>query len=107
MTIADTVKNYFMDLPDIQALINNQTRIGLEKYGQTLDDNEKDNKAKAVHIVQELIDTMQYFVWLQKTYPLHSVYIEYLLDNYRINIAWLYGVFELTVEDLTFKEGHS
>jgi len=43
--------------------VRQRTRAGVKKYGQTLDDNHQPDRAKAVHLVQELLDATQYAVW--------------------------------------------
>ena len=44
--------------------IRQRTAAGVAKYGQRLDDNHQPDRAKAVHLVQEELDAMQYSLWL-------------------------------------------
>ena len=44
-----------------------RTAAGVAKYGQTLDQNHQPDRAKAVHLVQEELDAMQYALWLGNT----------------------------------------
>lgn len=49
----------------LAACIRQRTQLGIRKYGQRLDDNPQPERAKAVHLVQELLDGMQYAIWLE------------------------------------------
>lgn len=50
--------------PVLAACLHQRTINGIEKYGQRLDDNIQPDQAKAVHLVQELLDGVQYALWL-------------------------------------------
>jgi DNA-binding CsgD family transcriptional regulator len=45
--------------------VRQRTRAGVKKYGQTLDDNHQPDRAKAVHLLQELMDACQYAIWAE------------------------------------------
>ncbi|WP_295823197.1 hypothetical protein [uncultured Deinococcus sp.] len=51
-------------LPHLAVCVQQRTRLGIQKYGQRLDDNVQDVVSKAVHLVQELLDAVQYALWL-------------------------------------------
>jgi hypothetical protein len=112
MTIADEVKQMLASVGDdgrLRALVDAQTAIVVAKYGQTFDDNVKESRAKAVHIVQELIDAMQYSVWLKNDYTSEYIfnYLKTDLDIWARTAQMLVSEFNLTLEELTFKESHS
>lgn len=44
--------------------IRQRTELGIQKYGQRLDDNPQPYRAKAIHLIQELLDAMQYAIWV-------------------------------------------
>lgn len=50
--------------PVLATCIRERTRLGIAKYGQTLDDNDQPQRARAVHFVQEMLDGTQYALWL-------------------------------------------
>lgn len=50
--------------PTLADCVQQRTAAGVAKYGQTLDDNHQPDRAKAVHLVQELLDAIQYALWL-------------------------------------------
>lgn len=45
-------------------VVRQRTALGVAKYGQRLDDNHQPSRARAVHLVQELLDAVQYALWL-------------------------------------------
>lgn len=51
--------------PVLAECIKQRTAAGISKYGQRLDDNHQPDRAKAVHLVQELLDATQYALWLE------------------------------------------
>jgi hypothetical protein len=97
-TIADRVRPYLSPL--LAQALDTRTAEGLRKYGQTLDNNHKPDRAKAVHLLQELIDASQYAEWLEVDSMLTP-----LLTNLANQIAD--GFHDLTLDELLFKEGHS
>ncbi|WP_407538897.1 hypothetical protein Q0M94_12025 [Deinococcus radiomollis] len=50
-------------LPKLHPVIDTRTSGGVKKYGQTLDQNIKPQRAKVVHLLQELLDALQYVLW--------------------------------------------
>jgi hypothetical protein len=64
MSIENKVKELFPSNPRLVALVESQTKLGLEKYGQRLDDNDKPLEARQVHALQECIDLLQYLFWI-------------------------------------------
>lgn len=50
--------------PDLAPAVLERERIGVLKYGQYLDDNHQPQRARAVHLVQELLDAQAYLQWL-------------------------------------------
>ncbi|ULH18252.1 hypothetical protein MF271_22565 (plasmid) [Deinococcus sp. KNUC1210] len=60
-TIAERIKKHLSPL--LVAAVDTRTAEGLKKYGQLLDDNHKPDRAKAVHLLQELLDAAQYGTW--------------------------------------------
>lgn len=53
--------------PVLGEVLAQRTAAGVAKYGQRLDDNHQPDRAKAVHLVQELLDAVQYALWLGET----------------------------------------
>lgn len=51
--------------PVLAKCLTQRTAAGVAKYGQRLEDNEQPVRAKAVHLVQELLDAAQYAAWLK------------------------------------------
>lgn len=104
-TIAESTKQHLKSQA-LKDLVDIQTRKGIREYGQTLDENTKPASAKAVHIIQEIVDLIQYLEWYKTgpygyslihnlsdvTIPLLSLLADSLINNYP-NI------------DLTHKEG--
>lgn len=43
--------------------LHHRVHVGLLKYGQVLDDNHQEQRAKMVHLVQEGLDAAQYAAW--------------------------------------------
>lgn len=112
MTIAEQVKEVLASTGDdgrLRMLVDVQTEIGVKKYGQTLDDNKKEPKAKAVHIIQELIDAMQYSQWLlnDATDERAVNTLTYNIKQYAIHCNSLMFLYDLTMEDLLVKEQHN
>ena len=50
--------------PVLAECVKQRTALGSRKYGQRLDDNHQDDRAKAVHLLQEELDALQYALWL-------------------------------------------
>ncbi|WP_019008960.1 hypothetical protein [Deinococcus aquatilis] len=50
--------------PVLGECVRQRTAAGVAKYGQRLDDNYQPHEAKAVHLVQELMDACQYALWM-------------------------------------------
>lgn len=49
--------------PTLAECVRQRTAAGVAKYGQTLDDNHQPMRARAVHLIQELLDGVQYALW--------------------------------------------
>lgn len=60
--IAEDVK-LLVSHPRLKELVDYQVEVGIKKYGQTLDENNKPLDARIVHAIQEGVDMMQYLVW--------------------------------------------
>ncbi len=54
--------------PVLGECVRQRTAAGVAKYGQRLDDNHQPHRAKAVHLVQELLDASQYALWMGDSY---------------------------------------
>jgi hypothetical protein len=98
MTIADKTKDFF-HTQALKDLVDFQVERGIAKYGQTLDDNQKEPAQKAIHALQEIVDAMQYMNWLgDERTQLVNAYLaataEYLYGKYCEGL------------DLTHKEGY-
>ena len=77
--------------PVLAECLRQRTELGVKKYGQRLDDNEQDERSKAVHVIQELLDAAQYAEWMG-----HSYSVSVLTD-----LANVYqGMYELTAEEI-------
>ncbi|WP_261665252.1 hypothetical protein [Deinococcus sp. Marseille-Q6407] len=50
--------------PDLAPAVLERERIGVRKYGQYMDDNHQPQRARAVHLVQEKLDGLNYSEWL-------------------------------------------
>lgn len=50
--------------PVLSEAVKQRTEAGVKKYGQRLDDNHQPERAKAIHLIQELMDGCQYALWL-------------------------------------------
>ena len=85
--------------PRLHAVVDTRTAEGLAKYGQTLDDNLKSEREKVAHLMQELLDAIQYALW--RTDP------ELALELADMANKLLASVPDLTFKVLTFKERHS
>jgi hypothetical protein len=48
----------------LKELVAYQTRIGLRKYGQTLDYNPQPLESRIRHALQEVVDLVQYLEWV-------------------------------------------
>ena len=86
--------------PTLHAVVDHRAAEGLRKDGQTIDDNAKPRRAKAVHLMQELLDAMQYVAW--GAVPGAAGDALAVMAN-----DLLEATPGLTFEALTFKEGHS
>lgn len=65
LTIEDTGRALLG--PVLAEVLKQRTAAGVAKYGQRLDQNHQPDRAKAVHLVQEELDAMQYALWLGNT----------------------------------------
>lgn len=52
--------------PELGECISQRTQLGIAKYGQRLDDNDQPERAFAIHLVQELLDGIQYALKMQR-----------------------------------------
>lgn len=93
--IADRIRP--MLSPLLAEALDTRTQEGLRKYGQTLDDNHKPDRAKAVHLLQELLDAAQYSEWLGAVYAP-------LLCEIANEVAADFP--DLTLEELLHREGY-
>ena len=103
--IAEEVKSA-LGSPLLRQVVDARVALGVKKYGQTLDDNEKPDRAKAVHLIQELLDAMQYVTWhgWGKVLPFGDVILMQLAHDADY-VAAEYP--DLTMDELLFSEGHS
>lgn len=61
----------------LKSLVIQQTKLGIEKYGQTLDDNNKPLAARVVHALQECVDLVQYLEWIaDRALPREALYLQ-------------------------------
>lgn len=65
--------------PRLAACIRQRTQLGIRKYGQRLDHNPQPLRARAVHLVQELLDGIQYALWLGETQTASRLAVEAIL----------------------------
>ena len=100
--IAEKVKNR---LPvELRAAIDTRVELGWKKYGQSLDDNIKTPRQKAVHLLQELMDALQYVEWGGITKPASkALVVSHLGDCIKIVLG---ENLDLTLDELTWKEGY-
>ena len=49
--------------PVLGECVRQRTEFGKAKYGQTLDHNHQSERAKVIHLMQELLDGVQYACW--------------------------------------------
>lgn len=68
MTIEDRVKAHLN--PVLAECLTQRTAAGVAKYGQRLDTNNQPVKARAVHLIQELLDAAQYALWVGDHYAM-------------------------------------
>jgi len=54
------------------------------KYGQRLEDNHQPDRAKAVHLIQELLDAAQYAAWLERWF----IAAEMTQTANRLQVEW-------------------
>ena len=97
-TIADRLRPQLSPL--LALALDTRTAEGLRKYGQTLDDNHKPDRAKTVHLLQEGLDLIQYAEWKRPGHPVIAALIPWLERSAA-------EVGDLTLDELLFKEGHS
>lgn len=88
MTIAEAVKEYF-SVQVLKDLVDEQTKLGVEKYGQTLDDNDRTKEERARHLIQECIDAVQYLEWLKRVVNPNDIYSQHLIKRGMLEIASL------------------
>lgn len=92
--------------PRLHAVIDTRTAEGLAKYGQTLvDANVKSECERAAHLMQELLDAIQYAIW--RADPELPVGGSLALGLAAMANELLASMPDLTYAALTFKEGHS
>lgn len=53
-----------LENPVLKEAVRRRAEAGVAKYGQRLEENHQPMKARAVHLVQELLDGCQYALWL-------------------------------------------
>lgn len=101
--IAETAK-LLLD-PRLHAVVDTRTAEGLAKYGQTLDADVKSRREKGAHLMQELLDAIQYAIWqADPERPLSASLARRLASMANELLA---SMPDLTYEALTFKERHS
>lgn len=99
--ISESVKFYLN--PRLHEVIDQRTALGWKKYGQSLDENVKTDDDKCVHLIQELLDAMQYVEW-GGTHPFYKQTCMVML-GWMVNL--LIGSFpDLTTSDFMWKEGY-
>jgi hypothetical protein len=106
--VAERVKPRLPQL--LRDVIDERVRMGFEKYGQTLGENVKPPRAKAVHLAQEYLDALMYLEWLKQDTP-EPVMRIIIGNTQRIIVSFLRDLTDwypdLTVQDLLHQEGHS
>lgn len=90
MTIEDRVKAHLN--PVLAECLTQRTAAGVAKYGQRLDDNEQNASAKAIHLIQELLDAAQYAMWIGD--PLTMRQLTGMANEFQ-------KIFHLTAEEIT------
>lgn len=91
--------------PRLHAVVDTRTAEGLAKYGQTLDADVKSRREKGAHLMQELLDAIQYAIWqADPERPLSASLARRLASMANELLA---SMPDLTYEALTFKERHS
>lgn len=91
-------------LPALHAVVDARTAEGVRKYGQTLDQNIKPQRAKVVHLLQEILDALQYVLWGAAEDRQADVMCMQLAGMANALISQ-YSDLDLT--ELLYKEGHS
>ena len=116
-SIAEHIKGYL--LPALHPVVDARVEEGIKKYGQTLDDNVKPERAKAVHQLQELLDAMKYRRWrstatVGERFPTREqVYLAARRQD--VDLSRLADMAneiiqefpDLTLDEMLFREGHS
>lgn len=115
--IAEHIKGYL--LPALHPVVDARVEEGIRTYGQTLDDNVKPERAKAVHQLQELLDAMKYRRWRSTATVGERPGTPELADlaerRQEMDLARLAGMAneiiqefpDLTLDEMLFREGHS
>ena len=88
-------------LPGLRDLIVHRAEEGKAKYGQYLSDNPRTEREKAVHQLQELLDALNYELWREQP----AEWRVKLLCALALDLLNAFP--DLTLAELTFKEGHS
>lgn len=73
--------------PRLAACIRQRTQLGIRKYGQRLDHNLQPTRARAVHLVQELLDGLQYALWLGEQKTARRLAVEAILVSRRYGLT--------------------
>ncbi|GAA4002053.1 hypothetical protein GCM10022631_10840 [Deinococcus rubellus] len=103
--IAERVKAHLRS-PLLRQVVDARVELGIEKYGQTLDENIKPERVKAVHLIQENLDGAQYGEWMgtKAAFQFGDAVAMQLAENAD---AILDAYPDLTLEELLFQEGHA
>lgn len=102
--ISELVKQNFKD-ERLRRLVDHQTAIGLEKYGQLLHQNVKTPDRKFAHAAQELVDLSQYIEWIG-TEVFSETQLRYLRSlTALIGIELTNAFREVPFETMIHKEG--
>lgn len=65
MPPGDTIEEQAVNLLSLPlaSCVRQRTAFGIEKYGQRLDDNHQEGRARAIHFIHEMLDGLQYALW--------------------------------------------
>ena len=88
-------------LPELRELIFHRAEEGRIKYGQYLSDNARTERQKIVHQLQELLDALAYELWRAAPRRTRVMTLITLIRDLIMDCS------DLTMAELTFKEGHS
>ncbi len=105
MPFSQIAENVKAALPiKFHKVIDTRVQLGWKKYGQSLDDNIKTERQKAVHLLMELFDALQYLEWgaVVGTWDYEQAFQEVLNVVYTVHARFP----DLTFEEMDWREGY-